>query len=126
MLSTSNGDSRLVWTSSFIHSLAPAQLGVGAGGVVGGGFSAGSGPRVGRKRGTQQNNIALFPFYLKYFKKLKGVLWNLKAIFRTNKEANGVNSAPYSLMHLVPPRPAAQPRSLAFVVLFAQRRSTSL
>lgn len=48
MLSTSNEDSRLVWTSSFIHSLARAQLGVGAGGVVGVASLLGTGPEWGK------------------------------------------------------------------------------
>lgn len=48
VLSTSNEDSRLVWTSSFIHSLARAQLGVGAGGVVGVASLLGTGPEWGK------------------------------------------------------------------------------
>lgn len=64
---TSNEDSRLVWTSSFIHSLAPAQLGVAAGGVVGVASPLGMGPEW-EERGTPQNNIALFPFFKNIFR----------------------------------------------------------
>lgn len=72
VLSTSNEDSRLVWTSSFIHSLARAQFGVGAGGVVGVASPLGTGPEweKGGHGKTLHRSVPFSEWYL-YFKKFK-------------------------------------------------------
>lgn len=99
VLSTSNEDSRPVWTSSFIHSLAPAQFGVGAGGVAGVAPPLGTGPELGGKRGMRQNNIALFPFLNDTFQKFEGWSRTLRAIHfffleQTKKQTKGTRFPP--------------------------------
>lgn len=108
MLSTSNEDSRLVWTSSFIHSLARAQLGVGAGGVVGVASPLGTGPGWEKGGDTAKHNIALFPFlngiYISRNSKLK-----LESKGHFQNKTNDQNAASPLTCAFRPLRPAAQP-----------------
>lgn len=103
VLSTSNEDSRLVWTSSFIHSLARAQLGVGAGGVVGVASLLGTGPEWGKGgRGkTLHHSVPFFKWYLWYFKKFKAEMGIWRPLSKQNKQPK--NSVPIDLCISFPP-----------------------
>lgn len=80
------------------------------------------------EKGGRGKTTSLCSSVFKIFEEIESRNWNLKAILGTNKETN--NRKKIALMLFTYAfgslRPAAQPRSLAFVVLFVQRRNTSL